>query len=183
MSGLRASGATQIGCKAGEPDTATVVPGPLYGLRTWKVVGERGAERLSGPYAGTLWPDGGVWMQATCRLDGAHIAPVGDCTCGVYGWHPSRRSARRVLAVRREIAGIVETRGAVEVHVDGFRAQEARPYALVVHRRSNPHLARRLGLAYGTRIIETRDANALLTWCRERDLGLGDAGVRALLGP
>ncbi len=159
-----------------------LVLGPLYGLRTWKLVGDRGAERLSGPYTGTSWPGGGSWLQATCVRDGSHVPPVAACTCGVYALHPNRANARRALAVRREIAGIVELRGAVEVHVDGVRAQEGRPHALVQHPRSNPHLLRRLGAVYGAAIVDVRDADALVAWCRERDVGLSAAAVGALLG-
>jgi hypothetical protein len=159
-----------------------LVPGPLYGLRTWIAVGERGLERLCGPYSGAVWPDRGAWLQAICSRGDAHPAPSAGCTCGVYGLHPSLRAARRVLAVRREIAGIVEARGAVEVHADGFRAAEARPHALVVHPRSNPYLLRRLAAAYGAPLVELRDARALLAWCREHDAGLSAAAVGEMLG-
>jgi hypothetical protein len=163
-----------------EPVGVPTVPGPLYGLRTWALVGERGAERVRGPYSGTAWPDAGAWLQATCRLGGAHAVPADGCSCGVYGWHPNRRSARRSLAVRREVAGIVETRGAVAVHADGFRAQEGRPHAFVLHPRSNPHLIRRLASAYDAGVVEVRGADALLAWCLEHDAGLSPAGLEAL---
>jgi hypothetical protein len=151
-----------------EPVAVPTVLGPLYGLRTWTLIGERGAERVRGPYSGTAWPDGGAWLQATCRL------------CGVYGWHPDRRSARRTLAVRREVAGIVETRGAVAVHADGFRAQEGRPHAFVLHPRSNPHMIRRLASVYEAGVVEVRGADALLAWCLEHDAGLSASGLEAL---
>ncbi len=138
----------------GEAEAAALMLGPLYGLRTWTLLGDRGAERSSGPYSRTPWPEGRAWLQATCRRDGSRAPPVATCTCGVSGWHPSRPNARRILAIRREIAGIVEARGAVEVHADGFRAQSGRPHALVIHRRSNPHLVRRLGAVYGAAIVE-----------------------------
>jgi hypothetical protein len=159
-----------------------LVAGPLYGLRTWIAVGERGVERLSGPYSGAIWPDGGAWLRAGCSLDHGHAAPRAGCTCGVYGLHPSLRAARRVLAVRREIAGIVETRGTVEVHADGFRAAEGRPHVLVTHQRSNPYLLARLAAAYGAALVELRDAHALLAWCREHGVGLSEATLETLLG-
>ena len=43
-----------------------------------------------------------------------------------------RSSARRVLACRREIPGIAEASGAIEIHEDGFRAERARPYAFLL---------------------------------------------------
>jgi hypothetical protein len=171
-----------IGPALPSPEPVALLPGPLCGLRTWTLTGERGRERLRGPYSGAAWPGGGRWLRATCGADLGHPVPAGGCSCGVYGWHPTHRTARRVLAVRREIAGVVETRGAVEVHADGFRAQEGRPSVLVAHRRSNPHLMRRLAVAYGVEIVEVRDAEALIAWCREHDLGLGAATLEALLG-
>jgi hypothetical protein len=160
-----------------------LVPGALYGVRTWIAAGPRGEERLAGPYSGMPWPGGGAWLRAGCALDAGHAAPAAGCTCGVYGLHPRPRAARRALAVRREIAGVVEARGAVEVHADGFRAAEGRPHALVLHRRSNPFLIRRLAEVYGVAIVEIRDADALVAWCRERGLGLGGAALEALIGP
>ena len=171
-----------IGPALPPPESPALLPGPLRGLRTWTLTGERGAERLRGPYSGAAWPGGGRWLRATCQADLAHPVPAAGCSCGVYGWHPTHRTARRVLAVRREIAGVVETRGVVEVHADGFRAQEGRPSALVAHRRSNPHLMRRLAAAYGVEIVEVRHADALLAWCREHDIGLSAATLEALLG-
>jgi hypothetical protein len=47
-----------------------------------------------------------MWLRATCQADHAQPVPTGGCSCGVYGWHPTHRTARRVLAVRREIAGL-----------------------------------------------------------------------------
>jgi hypothetical protein len=159
-----------------------LVAGPLYGLRTWIAVGERGGERLSGPYSGVVWPAGGAWLRARCPHDGGHDAPGPACTCGVYGLHPTRRAARRALAVRREIPGIVETRGAVEVHADGFRAAEGRPHVLVVHARCNPYLLRRLAAAYDAELVEVRGARALLAWCEERHIGFARPALDALLG-
>jgi hypothetical protein len=173
---------TAIGPALPSPEPVALLPGPLCGLRTWTLTGERGGERLRGPYSGAAWPSGGRWLSATCQAEGAHAVPAGGCSCGVYGWHPTHRAARRVLAVRREIAGVVETRGAVEVHADGFRAHEGRPSVLVAHRRSNPHLMRRLAVAYGVEIVEVRDADALLAWCREHDIGMSAATLEALLG-
>jgi hypothetical protein len=171
-----------IGPVLPSPEPVPLVPGLLYGLRTWALTGERGAERLRGPYSGAAWPDGGRWLHATCEADGGHAVPVAGCSCGVYGWHPTHHTARRVLAVRREIAGVVETRGAAELHADGFRAEQGRPSALVAHRRSNPHLIRRLAVTYGVPIVEIRNADALLAWCLEHDIGLSAASLEALLG-
>jgi hypothetical protein len=160
-----------------------LVAGPLYGLRTWVVAGEPGAERLAGPQSGAPWPDGGAWLHAACARDAAHRAPAHDCVCGVHALHPDAHNARRVLASRREVAGIVECHGAVEVHAEGFRAARGRPHALVVTPMRNAALAGRLARAYGAEVVEVHGPAELADWCRERGLGLDATVVDGLLGP
>jgi hypothetical protein len=163
-------------------DTSPLVAGPLYGLRTWAVVGPPGDERLAGPQRRTAWPDGGAWLVATCERDAAHAAPEHDCVCGVHALHPDAANARRVLALRREVPGIVECDGAVEIHPDGFRACRGRPHALVLAPGRNAGLLDRLGHAYGAEVVEVRRADDLVRWCRERGLGLAPGVVDDLLG-
>jgi hypothetical protein len=158
-----------------------LVPGPLYGLRTWVVVRDEDGERLAAPQRRVPWPDGGAWLEAGCEH--AHAAPGRDCRCGIHAWHPSRRNARRVLAMRREIVGVVEADGAVEVHEEGFRAERARPHALVVTPGRHAALIARLGARYGAQVAAVRDADELVAWCRERNLGLEAPVVAELLGP
>jgi hypothetical protein len=158
-------------------------PDPVYGLRTWTVVGERGAERLIAPQRGEVWPPGGAWAEASCARSPEHRAPAHGCVCGLHALHPSRRSARRVLSRRREIPGIAEARGQIEVHEDGFRAERARPYVLLLLPGRNARLLERLGKAYGAEVVEVNGADAVVTLCRERTLGLDESGVAQLLGP
>jgi hypothetical protein len=158
-----------------------LVPSPLYGLRTWTVVGDRGRERLAGPHHAVAWPAAGAWLDATCAV--RHPSPARDCNCGVHAWHPRLRWARRIVATRREIPGVVEASGAIEVHDDGFRAQRARPYALVLDARRNPALVRRLAATYRVPVVEASGPDGLLAWCRARGLGLEEAVVSELLGP
>ena len=163
--------------------TAPTFAEPLLGLRTWALAGERGEERLRGPYSGTPWPEGGAWLSAACISEGTHPAPAPGCSCGIYGLHPSRGSAWRALAFRREIGGVVEARGAIELHADGFRAQEGRPRVLLAHPRSNPYLLRRLSEAYEVPVVEVRGPKALLAWCRAHDIGLAPTVLQELLAP
>jgi hypothetical protein len=160
-----------------------LVPSPLYGLRTWTVVGAAGAERLSGPQRGGTWPTGGTWLEAGCGESADHAAPAPGCHCGIHAYHPSRAAAARVLAVRRQLPGVVAGSGEIEVHADGFRAQRARPHAFVLAPGRNPALVERLAAAYGVPVVEARDAAALARWCRERELGLPEDVVAELLGP
>jgi hypothetical protein len=158
-----------------------LVPSPVYGLRTWAAVGPQGDERLAGPRLGTPWPTAGAWLEARC--DGDHTAPAAGCDCGIHAWHPGRHGARRVLALRWEIPGVVETEGAVEVHHDGFRAERGRPYALFVAPHVNERRARRLADAYGIDAVGVSGADAIVAWCRARGLGLAPDVVEELLGP
>jgi hypothetical protein len=160
-----------------------LVAGPIYGLRTWVVVGAPGAERLAGPHSGTPWPADAAWLEATCAVDPGHVAPEHECICGLHALHPDRASARHVLSARREIAGVVECDGAIEVHPDGFRAERGRPYALVLTPLKNPALVRRLASSYDAEVVKVSGPAELLDWCRERRLGLEPPVVDELVGP
>jgi hypothetical protein len=153
---------------------------PLYGLRFWRVVVDGRGEWLVAPHQRTLWPAGGEWLHATCPT--GHAAPTAGCDCGLHAWHPRRSSARDVLAPRSTVAGIIEAQGPAEVHEDGFRAERARPYALVLTPRANAKLIRRLAARYDAQIAEVRGQAELLAWCRERGLGLDERVVAELLG-
>jgi hypothetical protein len=159
-----------------------LVPGPLYGLRTWIVVSEAGHERLRGLHRGGEWPAGDGWLAAQCP-SGGHRPPGRECACGIHAWHPTLHNARRVLASKAAVAGVIEARGAVEVHEDGFRAERARPHAFVSTRSRNPKLVRRLAEIYDTRVVEVRRPQELVAWCRERGLGMDERVVAELLGP
>jgi hypothetical protein len=161
---------------------ARLIPAALYGLRTWRPAVDAGGDCLIGAYDATPWPDGGAWLHAGCRAGAGHRPPEPSCSCGVHAWHPTRRSARAVLASRTDIVGIVESAGAIEVHEEGFRAQRARPYALVVLPGRNARLVARLAERYGAELIEVTGPDALLAWCDRRGLGLGESVVGDLLG-
>jgi hypothetical protein len=154
--------------------------GPLFGLRFWRVIADERGEWLSAPHQNTRWPPGGQWLQATCAI--GHDAPAAGCDCGAHAWHPCRRSARDVLGFRGAVAGIVEAQGAIEVHENGFRAARARPYALIATPGCNAARVHRLAERYGTPVIDVSGPRALLAWCRERGLGMGDDVVADLLG-
>jgi hypothetical protein len=160
--------------------SAPLVPGPLYGLRTWRIVVEDGRERLSAPQRGTPWARGRGWVEASCGE--GHAAPAAGCRCGIHAWHPRRASARRILRSRFDLPGIVEADGAVELHEEGFRAQRARPYAFVRLPGRNPYAIERLAAAYGAEVLDLRRPEELLDVCRERRLGLQEPVVHQLLG-
>jgi hypothetical protein len=161
---------------------APLIPAALYGLRTWRVACDdvRG-EHLIGAYDDVPWPDGGAWMHANCER-GGHAAPAAGCLCGIHAWHPDRASARRVLARRFDLPGVVEAAGAIELHEEGFRAQRARPRALVALPGRNARLVARLAERYGAEVVEVDGPAALLAWCHDRALGLDAPAVARLLG-
>jgi hypothetical protein len=161
-----------------------LIPAPLYGLRTWRSVAGESGERLVGAYDDTPWPDHGAWLEAVCAdaETDHHAAPGAGCRCGIHAWHPDRRSARSVLAGRRDIAGIVEATGAIEVHAEGFRAQRGRPYALVAVPGRNRALLARLARRYDAELVEVSGPEALAAWCRDRGLGMPEQVVDELVG-
>jgi hypothetical protein len=160
-----------------------LIPAPLYGLRTWRVAADDEGECLTGVDRRTPWPTGGAWAEAVCAFSAQHVAPDPDCMCGIHGLHPRRSSARRVLASRGELPGVVEATGEIEVHDEGFRAQRGRPRALFVLPGRNGDLIARLGRRYGVEVAELTGPDEILAWCRERGLGLEEPTVEVLLGP
>lgn len=158
-----------------------LVAGPIYGLRSWRVSGPRAAERLVAPHRGTQWPVGGELLEAECPATLGHAPPEPGCGCGVHAWHPTHGAARRACGYRREIPGIVEAWGAVELHADGFRAQRGRPYALVLLPRGNAALLARLATAYHARLLVLRGPRALAAYCADQGLGMADGTIARLL--
>jgi hypothetical protein len=158
-----------------------LVPGPIYGLRTWGVTGERGHERLTGPHRSTPWPTDGALLDAECSATPPHAPPGASCTCGLHAWHPRRTTARRVCAVRREVPGILEASGAVELHADGFRAERGRPHALVLLPGRNSPQLERLARAYDIELLRLDGPDALLAHCRDRGLGMAEGVVAELV--
>jgi hypothetical protein len=154
-----------------------LLPGHLYGLRTWRVAAPDGRPELAGPYQHTPWPAGEP-VRAVCTHGGAHAVPAPDCQCGVRP-----KSARRVLAGRGEIPGVLEAWGDVQVHETGFRAAYGRPYALVLLPGRNERLIRELAQRYRVPVLELRKPAELLAHCRARRLGLEEAVVDELLSP
>lgn len=158
-----------------------LVTGPLYGLRSWRASGPRGDERLVAPYRGTPWPVGGELLEAHCPVTPEHAPPAPRCRCGLHAWHPTPRASRRACSYRREVPGILQAWGAVELHADGFRAQRGRPYALVLLPRGNAALLERLAATYDARLLVLRGPRALAAYCRERGFGMTDGTIARLL--
>jgi hypothetical protein len=160
----------------------SLVPGPIYGLRTWCVAGAPGKERLMGSQRTTTWPVGGALLEGECSATPPHAPPGATWACGLHAWHPRRATARRVCAVRSEVPGIFEASGAVELHADGFRAERGRPYALALLPGRNARQLERLAEAYDVELLRLHGPSELLAHCRERGLGLAESVVTELMG-
>jgi hypothetical protein len=166
--------------------------GSVHGLRTWGVIGWHGEPRLAAAFDGSRWSAGGQPTRAACSARGGHPAPAGGCSCGLYALHPRPDSAHEIVSELEgqfdggTCLGLVEAWGRVEVHADGFRAERARPLALLLlsSQRGSGYEAtvRRLALAHRADVIEIGDAGDLLRHCRERGLGLSPEAVGDLLG-
>ena len=82
--------------------------------------------------------------------------------------------------------GIIEAWGRLELHARGFRAQFARPVALVVFDEDDEGRAeriRRLADAYAADVLEARDGADLIRHCREHDLGFRSPPSRHCSSP
>ena len=176
----------------------------LLGIRTWKVEARlpSSLSRLCAETAEASWEPGGAWTEASCAPPwdgpGRHDAPEKHCTCGLYALHPEAVEVRSQWAVQVDtdaiddphfvelmgVIGVVEAAGRIEVHDIGFRAERARPLALIVGREW-PQEPRRavaeLAEIYGARVLEVGSVAELLEWCRERGGALGTERVRELL--
>jgi hypothetical protein len=186
--------------QAAEPAGPPVlVAGRLIGVRRWElVVDDAGALRLRGSWGG-VWQIDGKTTWAQCRRRGADAtarqhrdsAPAGSCCCGLYALHPWKVVGDHHLAPGPgdsglAVHGVIEAWGEVQLHHEGFRAQYARPRYLVVFGSGEStdygRLVAQLADSHHAELLEVADPEALVAYCRRRELGLGRSTVRSLLG-
>lgn len=118
------------------PEEPLEVKGKVFGYRVWRV-------RKSGLYSVRNsvfpWPDDRP-QTATCYrnfiLLGSHLAPQEGCSCGLYAYRtppPPNPSGHPMGAdpYGSHVWGVVELSGKVVVHKEGYRAQYAKPVAVV----------------------------------------------------
>lgn len=152
---------------------------------------------------GSPWAPG--WNKAVCLLhpDGSHEAPVFDCSCGhyavpelgtVYGGAPQvdyhRRPWNDMVEVQIGVPGVVELRGRIIQHARGYRAEYARPIAILNPAAVSPIIEHTtpiyelIGALYGLHV--TADEGLLEDIVREPDLytnfPVANPGARLLLG-
>lgn len=175
-----------------------LVPGKLHGFRSWELgLDGDGVIRLSG-FGGSKWREGGETTRAECLERGEHwrahtsTAPAGNCSCGLYAFHPWLADPGRPLRSWRglrqplSVVGLIEAWGQVQLHGNGFRAQYARPVALLL-------LGYSLTSQYGRLVSQAAEAHcadvlklpgllALAEHCSDAGIGMSEDSVRSLLG-
>ncbi|MBK8293715.1 MAG: hypothetical protein IPK93_02670 [Solirubrobacterales bacterium] len=113
-------------------------------------------------------------------------APKHECSCGLYAFHAwPEHFGRSLLGPATleypQVFGVVEAWGRTELHNDGFRAEFARPLALLVPCQEIPSIERarleQLAELYRVRLIEPSQGDSL----EEFIGGLGPALDRDLV--
>jgi hypothetical protein len=169
-----------------------LIAGVIHGVRVWHLQLDGRQARLAAAVQGTGWVRGGRPTRARCLGAGAHAPPAGDCGCGLYALHPyaieSSASFFHFPGYHRGalwIAGLVEAWGRVEIHSEGFRAEYARPLALLVMglpRHGEYHdVAAAAAAAYRVDLLDLESPAQVVAHCRNHDLGLSREVVRSLL--
>ena len=169
---------------------APLIPGRIYGLRTWRVRWSAGRPVLSGVFQSAPWADALEPTRARCRGRGGerskHRAPAPDCRCGIYAMHPAQigewfEMTRRPFDWGPSVHGIVEAWGRVELHEDGFRAEYARPHAMVhVEGYGSWTESREVAEALGIEHLVFENVADVGEYCERHGLGMDNATVAEL---
>jgi hypothetical protein len=169
-----------------------LIAGVIHGVRVWRTRLDGRRPRLAAAAQGSAWVPGGLPTRAACLVGEGHPAPAGECACGLYALHPhtleTTASFFSFPGYHRGalwIAGLVEAWGRIEVHAEGFRAQYARPIALLamgLPRHGEYHrLAAEAAAAYRVELLQLESPAQVAAHCREHDLGLSREVVRSLV--
>jgi len=130
---------------------------PLIGYRCWLVEDRPGGPQLCGVLTQIEWADRpGAWTRAFCsRLpvavrrgtrDHSEEVPHAYCTCGLYAYHGlSGEGYDDLVEVPKGpgfevVWGAVVAAGRVLAYEEGWRAQYARPVALLQRSDSGPRV-------------------------------------------
>jgi len=144
---------------------------PLVGIRGWRYKNGR----LWSCYRDVEWPvnshlisdcihptmyDVGVTKKP--KRSNRHSPPTKTCTCGIYAlneWEPSHPKKLRPWP-SDSITGLILGWGHIVIGSKGFRAQYAKPIALVSRPRSTKlsEIIEELAHAYGIEIITVKEA-------------------------
>jgi hypothetical protein len=115
---------------------------PIIGFRNWRVYA---AGDLHSFTARDRWTPGADFA-ACCTARPDEAVPHRDCVCGVHAFRELRYLRPRALGTA--VAGAVALWGRIVEHDLGFRAEHARPVALV-----ESHYAQRVADVYGLPVL------------------------------
>ena len=165
-----------------------LVAGAIYGVRTWGFHWKRGQLVLSAAYQKTAWSPGTEPTKAACvgPYAAGHDAPSPGCSCGIYAIHPHRAPDWDGLVSTWSdgeplLLGMIEAWGRVELHADGFRAEFARPNAIVSLPIAAHEDAERAAAALGIACWNVADLEELVLKCEARGLGMEESVVDELV--
>lgn len=154
---------------------------PLIGFRGWAVKGER----LTSCYREVEWPIAGP-LSSECIMPTALItndrgielpfppkhwvSPQMHCTCGIYAlnefphdWEMREGKNARVVKPwpqnSNAVVGMIQGWGKIVVGTKGFRAQYAKPIALISRRRNGQwsRTVEELAYVYGLEIVDVKE--------------------------
>lgn len=94
--------------------------GDAYALRTFRAEDGR---LVSVTQTGSHWQDG--VCIATCLSNSDHVAPVRNCTCGVYAFWTVEELLDQYLEDARRMVAVIRMDGDVEPGDKGLRARAA----------------------------------------------------------
>jgi hypothetical protein len=139
---------------------------PAVGFRVWRIEEMLTGPRLASPYRHSVWVPH-VALQAECREEGgdgrlprAHrqersMAPLAECSCGIYAYHEPDRMLNGIA--EGLVGGAILCWGQVVIHTEGLRTQFARPLALAgsesILAASHDRNLTRLAAAYGIPLL------------------------------
>lgn len=171
------------------PGATPLVAGTIRGVRAWSLLvdGAGSGDFLGAIGRDVVWPRGRP-MEARCVPGGEpprHRAPQPGCTCGIYSHHP-HRAVEALVGYRDHdsVLGVVEVWGRIEVHEDGFRAQRARPLALIADASSPAayrRRVRRVAMGYGVEYVELDGRRAIAAHFLELEDAISAEAVEDLL--
>jgi hypothetical protein len=126
--------------RRGEPSKESMVPGVLRGFRHFRLCTappdgtlmslNNHIEYESGFVEATCTRDIPQWAADGTEVASDHLAPVEDCSCGIYGWYDPKKIDQGFGASNERVTGVVEVKGRVVMGTKGFRAQAVRIIAI-----------------------------------------------------
>lgn len=125
----------------GDPAAEPLGVGAIRAVRTFRVGHDGGLYPVN---TASAWTPG--WNIAACARGRAHTPPDPDCRCGFYVYfHPAYTSDQPPA---RQVLGVVEVRGVMEVGTRGARVPEARIVGLWLGVKVSDALAVRVAARY-----------------------------------